>query len=436
MDMNLLQKALALLRSAARANVAPDAGEDARGAPPIPPESAADQPPVEAPQNEVRSASQVPMAFERPAEDRSGVTAAVPTWVESEAKAGGARITSAQPSTPTAAKGVKPDDDLAPREPTNLNLIRRPAPWPPETVSLALQGGGSFGAFAWGVLDRLLEEPQIDFDAVSGSSAGAVNAVLLASGMIDGGRKGARERLSRFWKRASQAAALVTAAPPLGAGLELIMRMMSPYQFNPFNVNPLREALAAEVDFERLRERSKIKLLLGATRVRDGSLRILTNNELTVDAVLASACLPLLHHAIELDGEPYWDGGYAANPPLIPLVRASDSSHILIVQVTPNMSDRLPKTTSEIAARIEQIQFNSTLNSELEALKYGKIIGAADKLRRLRIGRISADDHLEGFGAESAANLSWDFLERLRLGGRAAAESWLDHDVPALRRPA
>ena len=331
---------------------------------------------------------------------------------------------------------MKPDDDLAPREPTNLNIVRRPAPWPPETVSLALQGGGSFGAFTWGVLDRLLEEPQIDFDAVSGSSAGAVNAVLLASGMIDGGREGARESLSRFWRRGSQAAALVTAAPPLGAGLELIMRMMSPYQFNPFNVNPLREALTAEVDFERLRERSKIKLLLGATRVRDGSLRILTNQELTVDAVLASACLPLLHHAIELDGEPYWDGGYAANPPLIPLVRASDSSHILIVQVTPNMSDRLPKTTSEIAARIEQIQFNSTLNSELEALKYGKIIGAADKLRRLRIGRISADDHLEGFGAESAANLSWDFLERLRLGGRAAAESWLNHDVPALRRPA
>ena len=337
------------------------------------------------------------------------------------------------PKTPAAAASE------AARSPTlraHLFLAKRSAPWPPEKLSLALQGGGSFGAFTWGVLDRLLEEPAIDFDAVSGSSAGAVNAVLLASGMIDGGREGARARLSRFWRRASQAAALVPQASPLGAGLELIARMMSPYQFNPFNVNPLREALTAEVDFARLRERSNIKLLLGATRVRDGGLRILTNDELTVDAVLASACLPLLHHAIELDGEPYWDGGYAANPPLIPLVRACDSSHILIVQVTPNMSDRLPKTNSEIAARIEQIQFNATLNSELEALKNGKIIGAAEKLRRLRIGRISADDHFEAFGAESAANLRWDFLDRLHRGGRAAAEHWLNQDLPALRRRA
>ncbi|RBP07357.1 NTE family protein [Roseiarcus fermentans] len=314
---------------------------------------------------------------------------------------------------------------------------RRPAPWPPEQLSLALQGGGSFGAFAWGVLDRLLEEPGIAFDSVSGSSAGAVNAVLLASGMIEGGRAGARARLSRFWRRASQAAALAPAASsPLTAGLELITRLMSPYQFNPFNVNPLREALEAEVDFERLRERSRIKLLLGATRVRDGSLRILTNEDLTVDAVLASACLPLLHHAIELDGEAYWDGGYAANPPLIPLVRASEAEHVLIVQVTPNLTDRLPRTTSEIAARIEQIQFNATLNSELEALEYGKIIGAADKLRKLRIGRISADDHFVRFGAESAANLRWEFLARLFLGGRAAAGLWLNQGLPALRRRA
>src|SRR5208282_4772483 len=148
---------------------------------------------------------------------------------------------------------------------------------------------------------------------------------------------------------------------------------------NPFNVNPLREALTAEVDFERLRERSKIKLLLGATRVRDGSLRILTNKELTVDAVLASACLPLLHHAIELDGEPYWDGGYAANPPLIPLVRASEAAHLLIVQVTPSTSERSPASAREIAARLEQIQFNATLNSELEALKAGKMIGVTEK---------------------------------------------------------
>lgn len=320
-----------------------------------------------------------------------------------------------------------------PRGTPHLYLARSQPAWPPERLSLALQGGGSFGAFTWGVLDRLLEEPEIEFDAVSGSSAGAVNAVLLASGLIDGGREGARARLKHFWRRASQAAALIPQSSPLGAGLELVMRIMSPYQFNPFNVNPLREALTAEVDFARLRERSPIKLLLGATRVRDGGLRILTNHELTVDAVLASACLPLLHHAIELDGEPYWDGGYAGNPPLIPLVRASSASHVLIVQVTPNVSQRLPRTTSEIAARIEQIQFNATLNTELEALKYAKIVGTTDRLRRLRIGRISADDYFEGFGAESAGNLKWEFIERLQKGGRAAAEQWLRQDLPALR---
>ncbi len=281
----------------------------------------------------------------------------------------------------------------------------------------------------------MLEEPGIAFDAVSGSSAGAVNAVLLAAGMIEGGRDGARAKLANFWRRVSQAASLASPDSPLTAGLELVMRMMSPYQFNPFNVNPLREALTAEVDFAAL-QNSAIKLLLGATRVRDGSLRILTNKELSVDAVLASACLPLLHHAIEIDGEPYWDGGYAANPPLIPLVHASAAPHVLIVQVTPNVSNRLPTTTGEIAARIEQIQFNATLNTELEALKFGKLIGATDKLRQLRIGRISADEHLEGFGAESARNIRWDFLQRLRQGGRAAAQTWLNQEIPALRREA
>ena len=205
---------------------------------------------------------------------------------------------------------------------------------------------------------------------------------------------------------------------------------MSPYQFNPFNLNPLREALVAEVDFERLRKQSTIKLLLGATRVRDGSLRILTNAELTVDAVLASACLPLLHHAIELDGEPYWDGGYAANPPLLPLVRATEAAHVLIVQITPTTSERLPRSPREIAARLEQIQFNATLNSELEALKYGKMIGATEKLRRLRIGRISAQDEFADLADESAGNLGWEFLERLREGGRAAAELWLRRGLP------
>jgi len=302
---------------------------------------------------------------------------------------------------------------------------------PPVLIDLALQGGGSHGAFTWGVLDRLLEEPGISFDAISGASAGSVNAVLMAAGMIEGGPEGARARLSQFWGRIARSPSFLPTSALLGAGLELVVRTMSPYQFNPFNVNPLREALAAEVDFERLREQSTIKLLLAATRVRDGKLRILTNAELTIDAVLASTCLPLLHHAIELDGEPYWDGGYAANPPLVPLVRASEAAQILIVQVTPSTTERMPVSPREIATRIEQIQFNATLNSELEALKAGKMIGVTEKLRRLRIGRISAAEEFEGLAGESAGNVGREFLERLHNAGRAAADLWLKHGLPA-----
>ena len=312
-----------------------------------------------------------------------------------------------------------------------LGLGQDVSVWPPDRLSLALQGGGSFGAFTWGVLDRLLEEPGISFDAISGASAGSVNAVLMAFGMIEGGPAGARARLSQFWGRIARSPSFLPTSALLGAGLELVVRTMSPYQFNPFNVNPLREALAAEVDFERLREQSTIKLLLAATRVRDGKLRILTNAELTIDAVLASTCLPLLHHAIELDGEPYWDGGYAANPPLVPLVRASEAAQILIVQVTPSTTERMPVSPREIATRIEQIQFNATLNSELEALKAGKMIGVTEKLRRLRIGRISAAEEFEGLAGESAGNVGREFLERLHNAGRAAADLWLKHGLPA-----
>ena len=304
-----------------------------------------------------------------------------------------------------------------------------PPPWPPAALSLALQGGGSFGAFGWGVLDRLLEEQEIRFDAISGSSAGAVNAVVLTSGLIEGGREGARGRLAQFWKRVSASAGFV---PPVAPGFDLLLRALSPYQFNPFNVNPLREALEAEVDFERLRGSSKVKLLIGVTRVRDGRLRILTNTELSIEAVLASTCLPLLHHTVELDGEGYWDGGYAANPPLIPLVRASDADHVLIVQLTPTTWDRAPTTTRDIAKRLEQIQFNATLTSDIETLRYGKMIGATAKLRRLRIGRISAEEQFAGLAEESAADIGWEFLERLRDAGRAGAASWLNRDMPAL----
>ena len=294
-----------------------------------------------------------------------------------------------------------------------------PPAWPPRRLSLALQGGGSFGAFTWGALDQLLDEPEITFDAISGVSAGAVNAVLLASGLMEGGRDAAKARLERFWKRMSRAAALTPSAALAGLSLGLMTRALSPYLFNPFNLNPLRDALSDEVDFERLRRHSPARLLIGATRVSDGALRVFSTGEVSVDVVLASACLPLIHHAIEIDGEPYWDGGYSANPPLIPLVLASKAAHLLIVQVTPTKSARLPTSPGDIAKRLEQIHFNATLNAELAALKHGMIVGAAPKLRRLRIDRISAQEEFVGLADESAGNLDWEFLERLRASGPA-----------------
>ena len=314
---------------------------------------------------------------------------------------------------------------------------KKPIARPPVLVDLALQGGGSHGAFTWGVLDRLLEEPAIEFDAISGASAGAVNAVLLASGMIEDGRAGAQERLRSFWKRMSQSAAFLPktslAASALSAGLSPFLNSLSPYQFNPFNLDPLRDALAAEVDFARLRAEAPMKLLIGATRVSDGKLRIFDAPELTIEMVLASACLPLIHHTVEVAGEPYWDGGYAANPPLLPLVRASDAAHLLIVQVTPTASDRLPKTKREIARQLDRIHFNATLNAELEALRLGILLRATPKLRRLRIGRISAQDEFIGLENESQADLGREFLERLWQSGRGAVETWLDQAIPAGR---
>ncbi|WP_158817878.1 patatin-like phospholipase family protein [Methylocapsa sp. S129] len=299
--------------------------------------------------------------------------------------------------------------------------------WPPKRLSLALQGGGSFGAFTWGVLDRLLERG-IAFDAISGASAGAVNAVLLASGLLEG-RDEARARLASFWRRMSDSASFLPATSlataMMGAGFSALTRAFSPYQFNPFDLNPLREALTAEVDFERLRAQSPVKLLVAATRVRDGQLRIFRNPELCVESVLASACLPLIHHTIEVEGEPYWDGGYVANPPLIPLVQASDAANLLIVQVTPAKSERLPTNPSEIVKRLDQIHFNATLNAELEALKVGLMLRATPKLRRLHIGRIAAQDEFEGLADENATNLGWDFLERLRDSGRNATDVWI-----------
>ncbi|MBB4199440.1 hypothetical protein CCR94_16785 [Rhodoblastus sphagnicola] len=303
--------------------------------------------------------------------------------------------------------------------------------WPPRRLGLALQGGGSFGAFTWGALDRLLEEEAVELDALSGASAGAVNAVLLASGLASGGRDGARKTLESFWTRVSQSSLFLPKVAHLP--LEFFTRALTPYQFNPFDLNPLRDALNAHVDFDLLRESPGPKLLIGATRVSDAGLRIFTRAEMTVDCVLASACLPLLHHSVAIDGEFYWDGGYVANPPLTPLVVETEASTVLIVQVAPKRTDFVPRSRQDIERRIDQINFCSTLDREIDAIRQLAPLcangDASGKWAKFRLDRIAAENEIEALAEESAANLSWSFISKLRDAGRAAAEGWITQEV-------
>jgi NTE family protein len=299
---------------------------------------------------------------------------------------------------------------------------RRGAKSQKRRLSLALQGGGSFGAFTWGVLDRLLDERGVVLDAVSGASAGAVNAVLLSSGLSAGGPREAQRRLESFWKQASEAAPRAK----VGVAVDMATRVMSPYQFNPFNLNPLRSLLTEQIDFDALRQKPTLKLLIATTRVRDGKLRIFREKAITRDVILASTCLPLLHHAVTIAGEAYWDGGYAANPPLIPLVSATRALDALVVQIMPSVGADMPTTSPEIVKRLEQITFNSSLTRDMEALAEMTKLSGVDhtgsplsrKLQRLRLHHISAEAEFPALSQSSGLNLDWEFLLSLRDAGR------------------
>ena len=309
-------------------------------------------------------------------------------------------------------------------------------------LSLALQGGGSFGAFTWGVLDRLLEDERIGFDGVSGTSAGALNAVALAAGLAEAGRPKAKEILARLWRRMSEEAPSLAPfktamlSPLLGplrpafadAALDLTTRMASPYDLNPLDFDPLRRSLDDVVDFERLRQASPVRLFVAATHVGTAQARIFRTPEITAEAVLASACLPMLQKAVEIDGEAYWDGGYSANPALAPLVEECRATNILLVQLVPSEPDRLPRTAPEIGKRIRHIAFSTPLVHELErlaALKEAGRVALRRRLGRLRLHRIAADDYVEDLGEKSALNTSRRFLSALHAAGRDAAATWI-----------
>jgi NTE family protein len=303
--------------------------------------------------------------------------------------------------------------------------------WPPRRLSLALQGGGSFGAFTWGVLDRLLEEPDCDLDSISGASAGAVNAVLLASGFVEGGREGARSRLRRFWRRMTDEASfrslmVIGGFSPAGSSVAFSRGLSA--QFDLLDLDPLRQVLASEIDFTSLREPTCPKLLIATTRVRDGQLQIFRNKDLSADVVLASTCPPLIHCAVEIEGEAYWDGGFAANPPVVPLVQDSEATDVLVVQITPTRDAYVPVTMAAIDRRIDQITANSTLNAEIAALDLARDNAATPKLHALRLFRIAAEDTVDGLAQRSAVDLGQGFITMLYRTGRAAADRWLSQD--------
>jgi NTE family protein len=302
-------------------------------------------------------------------------------------------------------------------------------------LSLALQGGGAFGAFTWGVLDRLLEEDDLELDAISGASAGAINAVLLASGLAKGGPDEARASLERFWSNVGESSARNLFLHP-----ELVVAtasQLSPSQFNPLELNPLRDLLAEEVDFEAVRTRSPVRLLVSATRVQDGAVRVFRTKAISLDVVLASACLPRLHHSVNIHGEAHWDGGYAANPPVIPLVGASRTSNVLLVQLIPTDHVGLPVTKSEIDKRLGQITFNAPLQKDLEAIGMMKKLVSKQgeptsrlgrKIDSLQLHHLSAENYVDGLSQASVLNTKWDFLSHLRDQGREAADAWLSEE--------
>lgn len=317
-------------------------------------------------------------------------------------------------------------------------------------INIALQGGGAHGAFGWGVIDKLMEDGRIEIDGLSATSAGAMNATVYAYGYMTGGRSGAREALEAFWRKISTAGRLSSPvqATPIDAWLkafglkeplayrafEFLTHVLSPYEINPLNLNPLRDVLVDCVDFDALRRCTNTTLRLCATSVRTGKPRIFRNDEVTPDAVLASACLPLLFQAVEVDGEYYWDGGFIGNPAIYPLIYEAVSRDILIVHINPIVREELPKRSSEIMNRVNEISFNSSLMREMRAIAFvSKLIDEdwlkpemKDKLSRIFIHAIRSDDVMSAFTVASKFDTDWHFLTRLRDLGREAAALWLD----------
>ena len=318
-------------------------------------------------------------------------------------------------------------------------------------MSLALQGGGSPGAFTWGVLDRLLEDGRVSAGAITATSAGAMNAVAFAHGWIADGPDGARASLEAFWREISRRGAFLQSAQTAFPGLPSLANspfsafspanlfaafssFASPYDFNPFDLNPLRDTLDRLIDFEKIHAQDEIRLFIAATNVETGRVRIFKEKDVTRDAVLASACLPQVFQAVDIDGQPHWDGGYLGNPSLFPLIYSGAPQDILLVMLNPIGREGTPTSPAAIADRLNEITFNAPLLGELRAIAFVQRLldenwladRVRQKYRRLNVHSIRADEELSHFSHETKFDTNWTFLQDLRDRGRREAGRWLD----------
>ncbi|MEM7542950.1 MAG: patatin-like phospholipase family protein [Pseudomonadota bacterium] len=323
---------------------------------------------------------------------------------------------------------------------------------PAKPINVALQGGGAHGAFTWGVLDRLLADPRLKIEGLSGTSAGAMNAACVADGWSSNAAEGARDKLREFWLAVSDLGQLspIQRSPidvfmgnwsldtsPTYVWFDLLSRLASPYQLNPFNMNLLKELLARTVDFERVRHCSDLRLFISATNVESGRVKVFEREELTASMIMASACLPLLFHAVEIDGVPYWDGGYMGNPVLFPFHRRCSSDDVIVVQINPVERPGTPTSARDILNRMNEITFNASLLNEFRAIDFVSRLIKEQRLEGLdyhdmRVHVITADEELRDLGASSKLNAERAFVEHLFEAGYQAAERWLADHFTAL----
>ncbi|MGA9334420.1 MAG: patatin-like phospholipase family protein [Rudaea sp.] len=310
----------------------------------------------------------------------------------------------------------------------------------PTRINLALQGGGAHGAFTWGVLDHLLESTQIDFEGISATSSGAMNALALAQGWLEGGRDGARRALEELWTSVANHTSVMrwSFSTPAGATAQSLLGSLAQYftpsEMNPLGLNPVRDVAVRLFDFERLRRESPFRLYLAATRVRDGQLVLFDNDRLSIDALMASTCLPQIFAPVEIDSELYWDGGYAGNPAIEPLIYHCRSSHVVCVLVQPLRRAGVPRTARQIAERVAELMFSTTFLRELNSLRDAKASIAGTfplswlgrRLKSIDVQLLEPGESLDAYSARTRMDTRIGFLHNLRDLGRERARSWID----------